>query len=250
MLGDQATSVILPYTFLNFPFRYSRDRALCMDKLMHPVVDAAPHPKSMYVGIFVLDKPDLDKPETWVFYILATWPEMDEDYREGKSMIDELRRRMSDWADPYKSAVEWILKETQAKAVQLRIWAPPENGWDSRDGMVTLAGDAAHSMTFRKSSLFTFRGLDKTKSSLIYCLDRGQGANNAICDSEKFVTTMIKVKNGEMSLSDAVSEYDADVIRRGKKEVEVSTAQTHAFHDHSKFLESPVVKHGIKPMHK
>lgn len=118
--------------------------------MMHPIVDVAPHPKSMYVGIFVLDKPDLQKPETWVFYILATWPKQDSDYIEGKNMVDELRNRMDDWADPYKSAVEWIPEGTQAKAVQLRIWGPPETGWDNRNGRVTLSGDAAHSMTFRK----------------------------------------------------------------------------------------------------
>ena len=152
MLGDDAEPRVLPYTFLNFPFRYTTERAVKMDQMMHPVVDVAPHPKSMYVGIFVLDKPDLQKPDTWEFYILATWAKQDADYEEGKNMVDELRQRMDDWADPYKSAVEWIPEGTNAKAVQLRIWGPPESGWDNRNGRVTLAGDAAHSMTFRKSS--------------------------------------------------------------------------------------------------
>jgi 2-polyprenyl-6-methoxyphenol hydroxylase-like FAD-dependent oxidoreductase len=79
-------------------------------------------------------------------------------------------------------------------------------------------------------------------------LDRGQGANNAICDSEKFAAAMIKVKKGEKTLPEAVNEYDADVVKRGRTEVEVSRVQTDAFHDHARFLESPVVKHGIKPM--
>jgi 2-polyprenyl-6-methoxyphenol hydroxylase-like FAD-dependent oxidoreductase len=226
MLGEAGTSVVLPYTFLNFPFRYPTDLALKMDRMMHPIVDVAVHPKSMYVGIFVLDKPDLTKPDTWVFYILATWAKQDSDYEGDKNMVDELRRRMDDWADPFASAVDWIPRDTTAKAVQLRIWGPPESGWNNRDGRVTLAGDAAHSMTFH----------------------RGQGANNAICDSEKFVAAMVKVKNGEMTLQQAVDEYDADVIARGRTEVEVSRVQTDAFHDHAKFLESPVVKHGIKPL--
>jgi len=226
MLGDQANARVLPYTFLNFPFCYTRDQAIKMDKMMHPIVDVGSHPKSMYVGIFLLDKPDLQKPETWVFYILVTWPKQDADYDDGKNMLGELRRRMDDWADPFKSAVEWIPEGTPAKAVHLRIWGPPESGWDNRNGRVTLTGDAAHSMTFH----------------------RGQGANNAICDSEKFVSAMIKVKNGEKSLLEAVNEYDADVISRGRTEVEVSRVQTDAFHDHARFLESPVVKHGIKPV--
>jgi 2-polyprenyl-6-methoxyphenol hydroxylase-like FAD-dependent oxidoreductase len=152
MLGDQGKPRVLPYTFLNFPFRYTAERAIKMDKMMHPIVDVGAHPKSMYAGIFLLDKPDLQKPETWVFYILATWPREEADYDGTKNMVDELRMRMDEWADPYKSAVEWIPTDTIAKAVPLRIWGPPETGWDNRDGRVTLAGDAAHSMTFRKFS--------------------------------------------------------------------------------------------------
>lgn len=58
---------------------------------------------------------------------------------------------------------------------------------------------------------------------------------------------MLKVKGGEKSLAEAVSEYDEDVIARGRQEVEISRVQTEAFHDHARFLESPVVKMGIKP---
>lgn len=150
LLGDDATARVLPYTFVNFPFTYTAERALKMDKMMHPIVDVGIHPKSMYIGIFLLDKPDLDKPETWIFYILATWPRQEEDYLGDRSIVDELKRRMDGWADPYKSAVEWIPDGIQAKAVPFRIWRPTK--WDNREGRVTLSGDAAHSMTFRKCS--------------------------------------------------------------------------------------------------
>ncbi|KAH0841951.1 monooxygenase [Fonsecaea pedrosoi] len=228
MLGDKGTSVVLPYTFLNFPFRYTAEQAVKMDKMMHPIVDVAVHPKSMYIGIFVLDKPDLERPETWVFYILATWAKENKsapDASTDTNMVDELKKRMDDWADPFKSAVEWIPNGTQAKVVPLRIWGPPDSGWDNRGGRVTLAGDAAHSMTFH----------------------RGQGANNAICDSQKFVAAMIKVKNGAATLAEAVDEYDADVISRGRTEVDVSKTQTDAFHDHANFHNSPIMRLGIKP---
>ncbi|KIX92475.1 uncharacterized protein Z520_11795 [Fonsecaea multimorphosa CBS 102226] len=233
MLGnDKGTSVVLPYTFLNFPFRYPAERAIKMDKMMHPIVDVAVHPKSMYIGIFLLDKPDLDRPETWVFYILATWAQDNKSAPDASSadinMVAELKQRMDDWADPFKSAVEWIPDHVQAKAVPLRIWGPPDSGWDNRRGRVTLAGDAAHSMTFH----------------------RGQGANNALCDSQKFVSAMVKVKNGGNTLAEAVDEYDADVISRGRAEVEVSKVQTDYFHDHANFHNSPVMRLGIKPQSK
>lgn len=78
-------------------------------------------------------------------------------------------------------------------------------------------------------------------------LDRGQGANNAIRDSERFVKAMIAVKNGEKTLIEAVNDYDEDVITRGSEEVEVSRIQTDALHDHANFFNSPIMKHGIKP---
>ncbi|EXJ91877.1 hypothetical protein A1O3_00427 [Capronia epimyces CBS 606.96] len=226
ILGDEAASIVLPYIFLNFPVRYTAEQALKMDKMMHPIVDVGVHPKSMYVGIFLLDKPVLDQPETWIFYLLATWPKNKQtEPSDNQNMVDELRQRMDGWADPYKSAVEWIPEHVQAKVVPLKIWGP-KTDWSNQSGRVTLAGDAAHSMTFH----------------------RGQGANNAICDSERFVAAMVKVQSSEATLAEAMAEYDRDVITRGRQEVEVSRTQTEAFHDYANFLNSPVVKYGIKPI--
>ncbi|KAL2424170.1 FAD-dependent monooxygenase phnB [Exophiala dermatitidis] len=250
MLGEDAAPTILPYTFLNFPVRYTAEQALKMDKMMHPIVDVGVHPKSMYVGIFLLDKPVIDKPETWVFYLLATWTKDEQEQEQQQScqnenMVDELRRRMDGWADPYKSAVEWIPEDVQAKVVPFKIWAP-KNNWDNRGGRITLAGDAAHSMTFRK--LGDSISLLRISSSNRLYRDRGQGANNAIRDCERFVSAMVKVKSGDLTLAEAVAEYDRDVITRGRQEVEVSRAQTDAFHDYAAFLESPIMKYGIRPI--
>lgn len=246
LLGDEADARVLPYVFLNFPFKFTAERALKMDKMMHPIVDVGVHPKSMYIGIFLLDKPDLDRPETWIFYILATWPKQQtsEDEYKDQNMADELRKRADGWADPFKSAVEWMPDDVKAKAVQLKIWSPISD-WDNRDGRVTLAGDAAHSMTFRKYS--SYHATEETSLTFWPIPDRGQGANNAVKDSKMFVDAMIKVKSGRLSLVEALGEYDKDVMTRGRQEVEISRVQTDAFHDHARFLDSPVVKHGIRP---
>ena len=105
ILGDEANATVLPYVFLNFPMRFTADQALKMDKMMHPIVDVGVHPKSMYIGVFLLDKPDLDKPESWIFYILATWPKQDTNGENPTdvNMADELRERAEGWADPFKS---------------------------------------------------------------------------------------------------------------------------------------------------
>ncbi|KAI9881838.1 MAG: hypothetical protein M1823_006450, partial [Watsoniomyces obsoletus] len=217
---------VLPYEFLNFPVKYTAEQALYFDKELHPIVDVGIHPKSMYAGVFLMDKPDMDRPESWTFYILATWPkEEGVTYDADMDMLPELRKRMDGWADPYKSAVEWAPDE-KVKIVKggMRVWAP-KTPWDNRGGRATLGGDAAHSMTFH----------------------RGQGGNNALRDSERFVAGMMEVKEGKKTLKQAVDDYDTDVRARGVKEVEVSTVQTHATHDYKAYKESPIARHGIRP---
>lgn len=59
---------------------------------------------------------------------------------------------------------------------------------------------------------------------------RGQGGNNALRDSERFVSAMKEVREGKKTLKEAVNDYDEDVRARGVQEVEVSTVQTHATH--------------------
>ncbi|KAK0649150.1 hypothetical protein B0T16DRAFT_409522 [Cercophora newfieldiana] len=224
LLGEKAAAQeVLPYAFMNFPFSLPADKARWLDSVMNPSVDVAPHPKSMYMGLFLLDKPDLERPETWVFYVLVTWPiACKEDEENSENRLERLRAHMDGWADPYKSVVEWLADDIAIGADQLRIWHPKE--WDNREGRVTLAGDAAHSMTFH----------------------RGQGGNLAIKDADEFVKHMVDVKEGRMSLRDAMDAYDKGVVARGE-EVEISRLQAAAFHDYENFDNSPVFKMGIKP---
>ena len=143
LLQDLATQEVLPFQFMNFSFSLPAEKALWLDKVMNHNVDVATHPKSMYMGLFMLDKPNVDKPETWIFYLLVTWPiETKEDEANTDNRMERLRAKMAGWADPYKSVVEWLPDDQEIKRDQLRIWHTKP--WDSRGGRVTLAGDAAH----------------------------------------------------------------------------------------------------------
>lgn len=218
----------LGYHFVNFPFSLSAEQALWLDKEINPSVDVGCHPKSMYSGVFILDKPDLERPETWVFYVLATWPKKESgiSYERNQDLLPEYRRRMEGWGDPYKKVSDWIPEGTIVKPIigGLKVFAPSKK-WDNHGGRVTIGGDAAHSMTFH----------------------RGQGGNNALRDAERFVTAMTEVKTNSKTLMQAVDAYDQEVLERGSAEVKMSSAQTHAFHDYEAFLNSPIMKHGIKP---
>lgn len=223
LLGPVAEQEVLPYTFMNFPFTLKADQATWLDGVMNPNVDVAAHPKGMYLGIFLLDKPDLQKPETWIFYLLVTWPlDGKEDDENSENRLERLRAHMDGWADPYKSVVEWLPDDVVIKPDQLRIWHPKP--WDSHGGRVTLSGDAAHSMTFH----------------------RGQGGNLAIKDALEFVTAISSVQSGSKSLKDAMEVYDAGAVERGE-EVEISKTQAVMFHDFENFKNSPVFKLGLKP---
>ena len=227
LLGKDAEPWDLGYNFVNFPFQLTADQARWLDERIHPIVDVGCHPKSMYSGLFVLDKPDLDKPETWVFYVLSTWPkEPGRVYGKDDDLLAEYRQRMDGWGSPYKEVADWIPEGTTVRAVGtgLKVFAPKAK-WDNKNGRVTIGGDAAHSMTFH----------------------RGQGGNNALRDAERFVAAMAEVKGGHQTLSEAVDGYDSEMLQRGASEVDMSAKQTHAFHDYNAFLQSPIMKHGIKP---
>jgi flavin-dependent dehydrogenase len=150
-------------------------------------------------------------------------------YGKEDDLLEEYRRRMTDWGSPYKQISEWIPNGTRVRAVDggLKVWGPKET-WDNREGRVTIGGDSAHAVTFH----------------------RGQGGNNALKDAERFVAAMAKIKSGSKTLKEAVDAYDSEMLHRGTAEVEMSSSQTHAFHDYKAFLNSPLMKHGIQPMSK
>lgn len=71
--------------------------------------------------------------------------------------MKDFKRRAGELAQPFRSAFEVISDDTPIWHNRLSYWATQP--WDNRNGTVTLAGDAAHSMTFRLYSpakLFSF----------------------------------------------------------------------------------------------
>lgn len=143
LLGDEAAQEVLPCQFMNFSFSLPAEMAQWLDESLGPTVEVAAHPRNMYMGISLLDKPDTTKPETWLFYILAAW-ELDDstDGENSGSRISKLRSRMYDWADPFKTVVERLPDDTLIRQDQLRIWHTKP--WNNHQGRVTLVGDAAH----------------------------------------------------------------------------------------------------------
>ncbi|KAF2812358.1 FAD/NAD(P)-binding domain-containing protein [Mytilinidion resinicola] len=227
LLGRAAQAEVLPFVLMNFNTKYTAEQALFIKERLHPLVDIAINPSGHYIRLNVLDMDDRERPETWSFQILSTWaPKCVEDYDNETDRLKRLKEhfRRDNWAEPYRSAVEWAPDDTEVLRDQLKIWKTVP--WENHGGRATLAGDAAHAMTFH----------------------RGQGANNAFGDAYGFVLAMKKVKSGEKTLKEAVDEYDSNVQERGAKEVQISKSQTFFTHDWAAFKDSPVMTMGTKPV--
>lgn len=80
---------------------------------------------------------------------MATWhSEEDTGLQGDDAILDDLRSRAHDLTFPFKESLATIPRGTKMWHTRMDYW--PTKPWDSRGGLVTLAGDAAHSMTFRE----------------------------------------------------------------------------------------------------
>jgi 2-polyprenyl-6-methoxyphenol hydroxylase-like FAD-dependent oxidoreductase len=150
LLGRQADYDMLPLALMNFNASYTAEQALFIKERLHPLVDIAIHPTGHYIRANILDMPDQEDPTKWTFQILSTWPlKSVEDHDNETARLKRLKEHVmkAGWAEPYKSAIEWIPEDTEVLRDQLKIWKTVP--WDNQGGRVTLCGDAAHAMTFR-----------------------------------------------------------------------------------------------------
>ena len=92
----------------------------------------------------VQDVPDPDDPATWSFQLQTTSHKDTED----TTSLANLKKKAATFAEPFRSANLWIPEGTVVHENKLSYWVPVP--WDDRNGRITLAGDAAHPMTFRK----------------------------------------------------------------------------------------------------
>jgi hypothetical protein len=97
----------------------------------------------------VVDIPDPDKPENWVFQLMPTWPGKIPSGQTDAERLSILKKFAEDFAEPWKSTFLWIPDGTPAPGSDLAFWETIP--WDNHNGTVTLAGDSAHAMPPRKT---------------------------------------------------------------------------------------------------
>lgn len=157
LLGSESSaSTRIPYTSTFVQARYTREQALFL-RSFHPLYLASPHPDG-YMAFFGLQEaPEVDKPEDWTFFFyISRYSSLEEQDKESEAFGNEeklaqLKEKAKVYCDPWKSACEWLPNDQAAWTIHLTVFDPSlrEHVWDNKSGRVTLAGDAAHPMTFR-----------------------------------------------------------------------------------------------------
>ncbi len=214
--------------------RYSRDRALFLRSAPnHPLFQIAPHPDGYYSWLGLHDASDSDHPETWVFWHYISYPEP-RDFENKNTVAEHVAHQKAmaaQFADPWRSSFEWMPDDTTtAWYGKLNHWDPalPEHKWDNRGGLITLAGDAAHPMTFQ----------------------RGQGLNHALTDSVKLCKAIVDCwHSSECFLSEraaAIEGYEKEMIARASEEVQLGELNSKMLHNWEQVQQSPVFGKGLR----
>ncbi|TFK45363.1 hypothetical protein OE88DRAFT_1740352 [Heliocybe sulcata] len=175
---------------------------------MDPVVMLGDSPFGICGFFAVLASPEVTAP-----------PEGAPGVPEGNdARIALLRERLSHMWREMRDAVEGsITPETTINTLTIADWVVPDEGWDNLGGRVTLAGDAAHTMT----------------------MFRGEGFNNAVLDVANLVSTISEIYStptvDEDKRAALITEYDAELCDRSPRVVIASRQQCFMIHDWEKY---------------
>jgi 2-polyprenyl-6-methoxyphenol hydroxylase-like FAD-dependent oxidoreductase len=227
---DAAISRRIPFAATFVQASFTREQATHL-RSWHSLYLAGIHPKGQFSFFGIQDATDSTKPESWVFFFYISWPCSLEEQDKTRNWTNEQRLKQAkefakEYADPWKSAYEWLADDHPVWYAEMSDWDPgaEDHRWNNYEGRVTLAGDAAHTMTYQ----------------------RGQGLNHSISDAGKLVQAVKSILDGSKEQKDAIAEYEKEMMERAGTEVRMSTQNTGMVHDWERALQSPVMRKGLK----
>ena len=217
----------IPMSMFNFTSKVGAETAKKI-RALNPLFIAAFHPNNGdYFWLSVQDAQDPNDPENWVFQFFVSWSDYElstEDVlntKEGRMRF--FKKRATSYCEPWRSAALAVDESLDLRLDKGAYWGNARR-FDNHGGRVTICGDAAHPMTPH----------------------RGQGLNNALLDASNIVSALYSVADGEKSFQEAIDGYDAEMIQRGKLEMEVSYKQTMMVHNWDMVMDSPMAKYGTR----
>lgn len=232
LLGPQAGSVQhLPVCATFVQARYTAEQALYLHKF-HPLYLAGVNPDNYFSFFGMHDVHDPDRPETWTFFCYISWhsPLEEQERTEhwtNSQRLQQVKGFAQHFTDPWKSVFEWLPDDHQVWYMGLSDFDPgaENHSWDNHGGRVTMAGDAAHAMTYQ----------------------RGQGLNHSVTDAAKLTEAVQQFVSGKTTRAEAISSYEEEMIARAGGEVRLSTMNTNMVHNWQKVQESPIMRSGMTP---
>ena len=155
----------LPVTYLGTSLEVTKSSIIEFLLDIHPVLIHGCHlESSTYMGFAPLDTPatngTISRPveeQIWKIQIVMSWWNTADDYEIPSTDAERvmmLKERAANFDPKLKAIFHDVLPSDHSPIRDIRIvdWLPPCDPWDSFDGRVTLAGDAAHHMTMCKFS--------------------------------------------------------------------------------------------------
>lgn len=229
LLGPEKTALQpLPITGCRATLRLPADVARKMvDELRGQVFVLILNPARICVFFPVHEIPDHERPETWTWMPTMTF------WREGTDQLTSAAEIRKAWdenseklAEPFRSALLSLPYDALIWCERLSQW--PTVAWDNKQGSVTLAGDAAHPMTYH----------------------RGQGLNNAVHDAAYLCRALNEHCENGKPLTDVLASYEAEVVERGNEAVLSSGENSVMLHEWERLMESMLLRHGAAPLRK
>lgn len=146
----------LPFCASIVQAKYSAEQVRFLRSL-HPLFVVGLHPKGLMSWVGLHHAPSPDEPENWIMNHYVSWrcdPAQQEEMKQwtNEQRLKQVKDMAMEFCDPYRSAFEWLREDQPVWWAPLTQWDPSEaaHRWSNGGGRVTLAGDAAHPMTFRE----------------------------------------------------------------------------------------------------
>ncbi|CZR66045.1 related to monooxygenase [Phialocephala subalpina] len=230
LLGpEKAALTVLEFAASIVQAKYTAEQVKFL-RSWHPLFVAAPHPEGYMAWVGLHAAPDADDPENWIMNHYISWHCTHAEQERTKDWTNEQRLKQvkgfaEKFCDPFKSAYGWLKDDHPVWYAPLTQWDPslPEHRWENHGGRVTLAGDAAHPMTFQ----------------------RGQGLNSAIKDASELLAQITDIVHSKKTRQEAIEAYEKEMIERTGMEVKLSAENTRMVHVWAEVKQSPLFSKGF-----